>query len=102
MIRRPPRSTLFPYTTLFRSGGAAGLFLSWIAITVTHKTGIDLSAVAEGMNALGYSSFVHPMLNFTYYILIGSLVIVTAIAASILPARKALKLNPAEAVRQNV
>src|SRR5258708_11693580 len=24
MIRRPPRSTLFPYTTLFRSLGAAG------------------------------------------------------------------------------
>src|SRR6266436_6991434 len=23
MIRRPPRSTLFPYTTLFRSGAAA-------------------------------------------------------------------------------
>src|SRR5688572_32520324 len=25
MIRRPPRSTLFPYTTLFRSEGAAAL-----------------------------------------------------------------------------
>src|SRR5256885_12237650 len=25
MIRRPPRSTLFPYTTLFRSGRPAGL-----------------------------------------------------------------------------
>src|SRR2546422_5226574 len=25
MIRRPPRSTLFPYTTLFRSGSAAEL-----------------------------------------------------------------------------
>src|SRR3712207_7561437 len=24
MIRRPPRSTLFPYTTLFRSVGGAG------------------------------------------------------------------------------
>src|SRR3712207_7291483 len=24
MIRRPPRSTLFPYTTLFRSRGCAG------------------------------------------------------------------------------
>src|SRR3712207_8275997 len=23
MIRRPPRSTLFPYTTLFRSGGGS-------------------------------------------------------------------------------
>src|SRR3712207_8582802 len=29
MIRRPPRSTLFPYTTLFRSGGdtAPAVFL---------------------------------------------------------------------------
>src|SRR5256885_6360419 len=25
MIRRPPRSTLFPYTTLFRSGTKGGL-----------------------------------------------------------------------------
>src|SRR5256885_11187855 len=32
MIRRPPRSTLFPYTTLFRSllGGAAGHALGGI------------------------------------------------------------------------
>src|ERR1022692_1476963 len=34
MIRRPPRSTLFPYTTLFRSGGRipnawAGAYGSW-------------------------------------------------------------------------
>src|SRR3712207_8484980 len=28
MIRRPPRSTLFPYTTLFRSGGAPLTFPS--------------------------------------------------------------------------
>src|SRR3712207_7523396 len=26
MIRRPPRSTLFPYTTLFRSGGIDLIF----------------------------------------------------------------------------
>src|SRR5690349_22895982 len=26
MLRRPPRSTLFPYTTLFRSLGAKGVF----------------------------------------------------------------------------
>src|SRR3712207_8574006 len=30
MIRRPPRSTLFPYTTLFRSlAGAFGLWFFW-------------------------------------------------------------------------
>src|SRR5256885_13833287 len=28
MIRRPPRSTLFPYTTLFRSGKVALLFVN--------------------------------------------------------------------------
>src|SRR3712207_8264006 len=28
MIRRPPRSTLFPYTTLFRSGRKRGELLS--------------------------------------------------------------------------
>src|SRR3712207_8555664 len=28
MIRRPPRSTLFPYTTLFRSGLEAGSVIS--------------------------------------------------------------------------
>ena len=27
MIRRPPRSTLFPYTTLFRSGGGVGIYV---------------------------------------------------------------------------
>src|SRR2546430_17097579 len=35
MIRRPPRSTLFPYTTLFRS-----LFVAETA--VAHKTNVSL------------------------------------------------------------
>src|SRR5256885_8612937 len=36
MIRRPPRSTLFPYTTLFRSHGAS-LRLSAHSLIVLHK-----------------------------------------------------------------
>src|SRR2546426_8264253 len=32
MIRRPPRSTLFPYTTLFRSVFAAGL--AWEGVII--------------------------------------------------------------------
>src|SRR3712207_8699414 len=35
MIRRPPRSTLFPYTTLFRSLGRAGE-----ALREEHGTGL--------------------------------------------------------------
>src|SRR2546422_4008015 len=32
MIRRPPRSTLFPYTTLFRSGGATPLTATGVSL----------------------------------------------------------------------
>src|SRR2546427_2094145 len=35
MIRRPPRSTLFPYTTLFRSGmGVDALVLAFIVVVI--------------------------------------------------------------------
>src|SRR3712207_7413011 len=38
MIRRPPRSTLFPYTTLFRSGAAAPVFALAASTTVSGST----------------------------------------------------------------
>src|SRR2546430_4767548 len=46
MIRRPPRSTLFPYTTLFRSaerlrGRLAGIFVSFFAQVVGLLLGED-------------------------------------------------------------
>src|SRR2546430_13310676 len=44
MIRRPPRSTLFPYTTLFRSLEAAlaqeaGRPLARVAVAADHRDG---------------------------------------------------------------
>src|SRR3712207_7481188 len=41
MIRRPPRSTLFPYTTLFRSGPAVS------PDDVAHQEVPDLSVLVE-------------------------------------------------------
>src|SRR3989449_3143371 len=39
MIRRPPRSTLFPYTTLFRSGcGLMGSGIAQVAATAGYET----------------------------------------------------------------
>src|SRR2546422_6409584 len=45
MIRRPPRSTLFPYTTLFRSPGLADPQLKkWeISFRGTHRSRPDRS-----------------------------------------------------------
>src|SRR3712207_9257525 len=47
MIRRPPRSTLFPYTTLFRS---AGIALADVA-QVLHGTTVATNAILEGKGA---------------------------------------------------
>src|SRR5258706_4862949 len=41
MIRRPPRSTLFPYTTLFRSDGSA------VSIAGTTSTTLTVNPVAD-------------------------------------------------------
>src|SRR5689334_24678887 len=38
MIRRPPRSTLFPYTTLFRSEIVAGKFIACLAVVTLMIT----------------------------------------------------------------
>src|SRR3712207_8568672 len=36
MIRRPPRSTLFPYTTLFRSAGLSGAGFGTVLLETRH------------------------------------------------------------------
>ena len=55
MIRRPPRSTLFPYTTLFRSkekeimGGTAALVVDLEVMRRSLDTTIDKLKVEAGM-----------------------------------------------------
>src|SRR5256885_7611249 len=44
MIRRPPRSTLFPYTTLFRSIGN----LSYVAVAVVGGLRVASGAISLG------------------------------------------------------
>src|SRR5688572_30979860 len=43
MIRRPPRSTLFPYTTLFRSGPQDG----FVVVVNAAGTGLDYASYLE-------------------------------------------------------
>src|SRR3712207_8196037 len=48
MIRRPPRSTLFPYTTLFRSVGAVA-----VGVVVVAVVAEEVALVVEGQRAVG-------------------------------------------------
>src|SRR2546426_5808279 len=48
MIRRPPRSTLFPYTTLFRSTLAAFYYNPALAIARGHLSEAEAAIVTAG------------------------------------------------------
>src|SRR5256885_12068529 len=53
MIRRPPRSTLFPYTTLFRSSHAdVRLFLFDIDGTLVTARGAGRHALARALETI--------------------------------------------------
>src|SRR5256885_12037553 len=57
MIRRPPRSTLFPYTTLFRSVcDTAWMF----AAAVDHAPNVSQDQVAAGLQRAGSVPFSFP------------------------------------------
>src|SRR5438552_605647 len=49
---RPPRSTLFPYTTLFRSPGATG---SGASVAATVRIGAELTVVVSSEPLTGRS-----------------------------------------------
>ena len=81
------------------TGAVIGIFVSAILISYLGKTGVNFSMWTEGFEAMGYSAIVFPALTLNNYIKIGLLVIGTGIISSLWPARKALKLNPVEALR---
>jgi ABC-type antimicrobial peptide transport system permease subunit len=89
--------------TIFLSivGGLLGLVISIGAIQYYGHYGLSLDAIKAGYNSLGFSSVIYPQASYDFYLGATILVIITAILASIYPARKALKLNPAEAIQQN-
>src|SRR3712207_7902295 len=56
MIRRPPRSTLFPYTTLFRSQDLDALLLAageaFVDVAL-GEVGVDAQLLHGGLDVLG-------------------------------------------------
>src|SRR3712207_8872768 len=57
MIRRPPRSTLFPYTTLFRSSRFADQILNSIETTKVENSGTLLVQLNKIMDKFDIKDF---------------------------------------------
>ncbi|NQU34409.1 MAG: ABC transporter permease [Bacteroidetes bacterium] len=81
------------------TGGGVGIIIGGLSAKYGETHPIDLSMWAQGYQQLGYDAFVYTQLDSTMLINITILVIATGIIAAIYPAYKALKNDPADALR---
>jgi ABC-type lipoprotein release transport system permease subunit len=81
------------------SGGTVGIFIGGATVAYLAVDGIDLTAIAASMESFGVSTLLYPFLPIGMYFVLTLLVILAAVIAAVYPALKAIRLQPAEAVR---
>ncbi len=81
------------------TGGVLGIIIGSGITKIFETTPIDLSMFSDGLEKYGFATLVYTSLESGTLITLTFLVILTGMVSAIYPARKALKLNPAEATR---
>ena len=80
-------------------GGVVGIIVGALFAKWKSIYPFDLSAWAAGYEQLGYDSYVYLSLEPMMLVNITIMVIITGVIAAIYPAYKALKNDPADALR---
>jgi ABC-type lipoprotein release transport system permease subunit len=78
-------------------GLGIGNLLAWLTIKPL-ESGIDISIVAEGMEMMGASSMLYPLLRMEDVVLANVVVLVLGFLASLSPAWRASRYEPIEAI----
>jgi len=81
------------------TGGIVGVIIGGLASKFGETHPVDLSLWAQGYEQLGYDAFVYTSVDPGMLINVTLLVILTGIIAALYPAYKALKNDPADALR---
>lgn len=76
-----------------------GLLLGHATLVFTHRTGISLEMFSQGLAEFGISPVIHPQVVTHWYLPVAALVFILSILAALMPARKAVSLNPIESMR---
>lgn len=83
------------------SGAVIGILIAVGFVNRLDDSGIDMAAIGgESLSEFGYDTVIYPIMTGTDYTNIIILVICTAIISAIYPAIKALRIKPAEVVRE--
>jgi len=81
------------------TGGILGIIIGSAITKIFETIPIDVSAFSDGLEKYGFATQVYTSLKPDTLFTVAILVILTGLISAIYPARKALKLNPAEATR---
>lgn len=87
--------------TMFLSltGGIAGIVVAGVSIHYFGVAGIDLSSFSSSMESFGASAMLYPFLPAVMYLTLTLMLFVAANVAALLPAWKAIRILPSEAIR---
>ena len=100
-LNKPKIFLMIALETLFISlvSVPLGVFISYMSISYFGDVGIDLSMVEKGLEQFGMGTRLYTELYLDYYINITLLTFLLTFISSLFPARRALRLEPAVAVR---
>ena len=82
-------------------GIPVGITVAWLVIYYFGRMGIDISSFSgEAMSGFGFGSVIYPEFPTSSLTQVMMIVVGTALVAALFPSLKAVKLQPADALRQ--
>jgi ABC-type lipoprotein release transport system permease subunit len=83
---------------LLAVGLSAGTMLGWLTVLMLSRSGIDLTFAGKGLEYVGMSRIIYPVIHGRDVMLANLVVIGLGMVVSLYPAMKAAKFNPVEAL----